>query len=710
MDMAHGQTAVADVPKSPRHHYPLMDYDPVPLPDVKLSPRPRIWFNAAEIPGLRLRCQTTLKGDLDQQRREVEGDKAKNGAGILAFDLAFLYQMTGDATYAKRAIAIARQAKPFEYYSWHATGHPMGGLYLGQAEPLACVYDWCYDQMGEADRLSIGQVIREQLAHGPYHATFHEPWYMCAWLSQILALHGAGIDDKFAEEHLKAYNRAIHQFAWIADSIHADGAIGDYGYQYMYFMLWPEMWMRATGENLFKTCGFYRTQPEYLLHTIRGEGKWLPGDGDAGFDGFGARSIFHFYGWRNNNPYARGLASEMAKNWNAWPNSGSGLNRPWMSILWHGDGGEMNPLRELPLVKLFPINQVAILRSGWNLGSNSIDTIAAFYCRPWEGHCHRNVGHFTIHRGQDQLAQDGGIYAWTNCDYHDNYFTATVAHNCVLIYDPQEPPLGAVGYGNVSANDGGQVHGDAGYYGRMGGGSFRGTISNFTDGPRFTYLFADLSPAYSAFKAIRVARAFFFLKPSTYVVCDWVRSVKPDSTKRWVLNTATQPAVEGEEKVLAGTSDAGIVEAPGARRATVSRGASKLTVQVLAPEHSLIRRIGGEGYAAWVDGKNREVPASIPLDAGKRERLKKAAQWRLEIDPVEQTTDTVFLHVLDATAIDAAPLDPALLVKRGEAVGTALKRGDASIEVLFYPDGRASVDGQMIGKALEPLKPLVTRK
>ena len=140
--------------------------------------------------------------------------------------------MTGDAKYARQAIELARDVKPFGWVQPNEKKLPYGEWYAGLADPLACVFDWCFDQFSEADRKAIGGVLREKLAHGPYVTRFHECWWMPAWLSEILALYGAGIDDPLAAKALAEYNRSIHQFVALADEIHADGAMGDYLYQY----------------------------------------------------------------------------------------------------------------------------------------------------------------------------------------------------------------------------------------------------------------------------------------------------------------------------------------------------------------------------------------------------------------------------------------------------------------------------------------------
>jgi hypothetical protein len=176
------------------------------------------------------------------------------------------------------------------------------------------------------------------------------------------------------------------------------------------------------------------------------------------------------------------------------------------------------------------------------------------------------------------------------------------------------------------------------------------------------------------------------------------------------------------EKIVRGTSEAGIIETMAGRRATITSGQSKLQLQVLAPERSLIRRLGSQGYGSWVDGQNWEPPAQYQADASskpftsggrvldskaegrKRELARKAAlRWRLEVEATEPSNDTVFLNVLDTAAVDSPTPSAAALVRRGEAVGATLTRGGAASEIMFYPDGRASVDGRTIGNPIAPL-------
>jgi hypothetical protein len=700
-----GGTGPRAVKEPPR----MIDYDPAPLPEVHLpAARPRIWFTAAELLELRKRCQSTHQNYLNLVVNAAQGHPRP---AIRAFNLAFLYQITGEAGYARQAIELARHVKRFDWVRPNEMGLPYGEWYAGYADPLACVFDWCFDQLSAEERKAIGAVLREELAHGPYHTQFHECFWIPAWVSQTLALWGAGVDDKLAADSLVACNRAMHQLAALADEIHADSAIGTYHYQYKDFFFYPELWLRATGENLFEKCGFYRAQPEYLLYTILPEGRWLANDGDGPTDASGglgkthlpSAEVFHFYGLRNNNAYSRWLGRRLGGGVNA------GWERPWQAILWADDSGDEKPLGDLPPVRLFPSNQVAVMRSGWNLSAKSTDIVAAFYCRPYEVHTHFDAGHYVIWRGLDLLAGRNGFYAGTQNVFHHNFFTRTPAHNCVLIYDPEEKGIGRGEF--WQANDGGQTIGDPAPYlvsNRLLKGfnpyRSRGQICNFVDERDLTYLYADISPAYNAEKAAHLARAFLWLKPATFVVCDRVAATKAQSAKRWVLNTATKPSADGGEKIVAGGAEAGILENADVHLVTLQRGRSTLFLQPLLPERPLVRRIGGEGYSYWCDGKNWEPPLARE---GREDRQRETGAdhfWRIEIEPTEPAADVVFLNVLDAAAADAAAPPSATVLRRAGGIGAALKHGDASHEVLFYPDGRASVDGKPLGRALEPLK------
>ena len=112
-----------------------IDFDPAPLPAVTIpAERPRIWFTAADVPDLRKRCQTTHKSEFNSILKNL--DRGGGRPGILAFNLAFLYQMMGEAQYARRAIEMARNVKRFEWIQPDGEALPYGAWHAGLADSL----------------------------------------------------------------------------------------------------------------------------------------------------------------------------------------------------------------------------------------------------------------------------------------------------------------------------------------------------------------------------------------------------------------------------------------------------------------------------------------------------------------------------------------------------------------------------------------------
>jgi hypothetical protein len=691
---------------------PPIAWDPQPLTPVHLQDtRPRIWFTAAQLPVLRQRCQKPAYQDALQKLIKDAGETSQRPQ-VRAVSAAFLYQMTGKRAYARQAIELARGVKPYGWVNTNANAahQPFGDSYTGLADPLACVFDWCYDALRPEEKAAIGGVLHDQLSKGPYRIIFHEPWWIPVWLSDIIALHNSGIDEKMVDEQLAACNRCVHQFVAFADEIHADGATGDYHGQIDGHMHLPELWLQATGESLFAKCGFYHNQPYYPMYLLLPDKHLMANDGDGPTDGLGGCDVsfrqsadyFGLYAARNDNPAARWVARHASDVLHSrWTSA-------WQQILWDDGNPDEKPLTTLPPVRYFPSNGLAILRSGWDLSSKSTDTVAAFYCRPSEGHSHLDAGHFVIWRGLDQLVQRNGYYASPNSVFHANFFVRTIAHNCPTILGPPDPSPRK----DAVVNDGGQVLGDTRHYPiaeRLLKGvtpwRYKGEIGTFVDTARYSYVFADITPAYSTAKAEHVVRSFLWLKPDTFVICDRVKATEPNYPKRWLLNVSTAPCFDGHEKIVAGSPQAGILESTDTSLATVERGKSKLFMQALLPERRLMRRLGGEGYSYWCDGKNWEPPDPRTGNAWKLTAEPLARKfWRIEIEPLEKSAETVYLNVLDIAAAEMKAPPAATASGRDGVVTASFRRPGLPGEVVFLPDGRVRIDGEMAGKPCEPLK------
>ena len=241
----------------------------------------------------------------------------------------------------------------------------------------------------------------------------------------------------------------------------------------------------------------------------------------------------------------------------------------------------------------------------------------------WSGHQHFEVGNFEIFR-HETLATESGEYNDFLSDHSVNWLLRTIAHNCILVFDPDEIWADLRDGGRTRYfNDGGQAKRwdpplavPTLEQWMMAKDTFtRGRLIAYHDEPGFLYLAGDCTRAYSPRKLASWIRQVVFLRPHTFVLFDRVVSVKPEFHKSWVLHARHAPEVEND-------------------RYTITNGPGRLRVQRLLPEQCRVDAIEGYTYGG------RSFP---PGD----DRLgSTACRWRIEEQPTQAHAEHVFLHVL----------------------------------------------------------------
>src|SRR5581483_10181734 len=181
------------------------------------------------------------------------------------------------------------------------------------------------------------------------------------------------------------------------------------------------------------------------------------------------------------------------------------------------------------------------------------------------------------------LTVDGGAYdeLYKPNGHWNEYADRTIAHNCLLIYDPAQ--IFPKGYGN----DGGQSvlrglqhHGDWQTYmaHRENEHLHAGKVIAYEQDPggRFDYVGVDLKEAYGD-KVSSYAREFVYLPRQDFlVVLDRVKTASADFNQRWLLHFQDEPAIDGS------SPQRGITHFPNARLTTERRG-GVLFVHTLLP-------------------------------------------------------------------------------------------------------------------------------
>lgn len=317
-----------------------------------------------------------------------------------------------------------------------------------------------------------------------------------------------------------------------------------------------------------------------------------------------------------------------------------------------------------------------IARTGW--GDNSVVAEMKINEHFVGNHQHLDGGSFQIYYN-GPLAIDAGAYHGTsggyNSPHNKNFFKRTIAHNSLLIYDPEEK-FACWNYGGsdkteFAANDGGQ---------RMPGDrwdtcrSFDSLLSDaYTTGkalahgtsedyiaPDYSYLKGDITQAYSD-KVKEVKRSFVFLNlksenvPAAMIIFDKIVSAKPEFKKQWLLHSIEKPEISNNGFVVKRTKDG-------------DRG--MLYNSVLLPEinNCEINAIGGPGKEFWVNGVNYENKPQANRPDPRNER----GEWRVEISPKNHEKEDYFLNVIQVADNKCKDMHKATLLKSEKTVGVMI--------------------------------------
>ncbi len=326
-------------------------------------------------------------------------------------------------------------------------------------------------------------------------------------------------------------------------------------------------------------------------------------------------------------------------------------------FLYHDPEIPSKPMDSLCLSRFFPSpSGIMIARTKWDLdktdySSNAMVVVMNMKEYNAQNHTHLDAGHFGIYY-KGHLALDAGIYqgkddqnGWAKLNY-TNYLARTIAHNSLLIYDPNEPlPYGWDKKSVVRARDGGQFY-FADHAWNSSADMFKAGKSStilaeaIAPGyePEYSYLKGDLTSAYNVPKfiaayppkAAMVRRSFVFLNhksndiPGTLIVLDKVVSANASFQKTWLLHTQNEPEIRGTTIISVNTNNG-------------RNGKLVTTVLLPEPDNQTINKIGGPGKEYWSDGTNWGTVTQE--DAGR---------WRIELSPVRSSRSDNFLNVIQA--------------------------------------------------------------
>ncbi len=637
--------------------------------------RPRVLVNVSSLPALKASYNSPGMADFKaiasaEAAAESNGtvaDGLPDGAKMNAFfSKAFLYLVEDDVAQGQQAITMMLQ-----YMTSLDANYADDGLFVSRGlnrsiMNSAVVYDWCYDLMTPTQRQTfVVEALRvasdteygwpiSNLTFGSLTGHFSEEKH------PTMLILGIAVYDEDPTIFREMADRLYNDFVPARDYFY-EGGRHHQGSAYGVSRFSNEIASTLAIVGMGAPSPYSADQrlvPYFDIYNRMPDGFPMPAGDDFN---------------RAQTPYAAPIATlyALAKIYQdpflqdqAMLYDPRGEAGAWIFLL-HDPGVPRRPVDELPLARYFgsPFGTM-IARTGWDLAGGQSSPVAAVHMKVKEyhfgNHDHLDAGHFSFYY-KGSLALDAGHYGGDmyGSDHHMNYTQRTIAHNSILVWDPDEIPMKSSRAGRELERDGGQLwaHGFKQEpfslnkllteYKRTEILAF--DIPSETLAPDYSYLKGDIAGAYAppaplVAKTALASRSFVFLDlklpshPAALVVYDVVTVTDPTFKKTWLLHSINEPTINAGETSI---------------ERTEGDYNGKLVNTTLLPDAAsrTITALGGAGQEFLVNGTNYPpipYPASPTVELG---------AWRIELSPNADSATDRFLNVMQVMDAQGGP-DP----------------------------------------------------
>jgi len=662
-----------------------------PLPEWTAeirSDHPRLFFNAETWPDVRERAVgaearwyerfkdrvVELNSKLASQEKPAAQD-----LGLEAAWSAFIFLTTEEAKYldlAKKCLDAS-----IRYYEGCFTRRKSVNWYSTSRVHAIMAWDWLYNHLTDAERreyMSRLICVIENVLHARpaiyrenlsgYNTGFYGV-RNCLWFIGC-TVFGTGIEPELANEWLvwgHDENLRLLEHRRKACGDDGGGASATLGYICGAYP-WSEQnffytWLSSTGANIAPDWPHSALLANYVLW------NWIDADPAPLEFGYGdtphtrntlptsqlythMANIRHLFG--QTAPRAAALACYLQQKLPNQSYSTTWFIYPFLLTQAESSPEPFHP-RDLPHGRHFETMGQVVMRSG----PGPEDTYCLFSCGGiLQQHRHYDALNFVIyHRGF--LALDSGTRykEFDNGEHLANYYAQTVAHNCLLIHQPGEPPARYWG-GTVVGNHGGQ-------HKQLGS-----AVTAFETNNDYVYVAGDATQCYRhgsgnlPKKCGLAARQLVFLSPHHFVIFDRVETTDAAYRKQWLIHTAHRPTIE--ERTI---------------RADHGRG--RIYCRTMLPVDAVLTPVGGPGRQFWAAGKNWDIVA----DGLTQKNLALMGQWRVEVTPAVARKTDLFLHVIQVGDQELTRMDQLELLQEPGSCGVRLNTSGQTWEVTFNVAG-----------------------
>ncbi|MBR2466697.1 MAG: InlB B-repeat-containing protein, partial [Clostridia bacterium] len=569
---------------------------------------------------------------------------------------AFAYIVTGDPSYGYEAIIGAKNAMLTLDYSPRIHMDPYHGASQTMVT-VAKVFDWCYDLMSDADKLQIVLGVQNLMCPTLEYNLFQKEQGLAANNPVPSAVNGHGTGPQFIRDYVTVAlafyteesswwdfigGRYLAEYAPVMDYAYngawASQGTATYGTSKYFINMWAA-WVIRSSTGLTPSYavddGAGGREAAYFINShIMGNDRYFStGDGGRYPNGSSINYEYMllaaaFY----KDPALEAFAKYYTNGYSKWSYSFTEEMTAPMTLVFgsffcedvpegeyenRGDGVDMLQYFSSP-------NGFMSARNSWD--SDAAVTFMKIGEMTMANHDIADHGTFQIYY-KGLLAGSSGAYKKYGSYVHKYYLQATVAHNGLLVFDPaladSEPVYGTkaqckdetcthetctIDYDNITNAARYYYSGSQKAFPSMGN-----SVSEWTDGrattgkvyghevaynedgsSKFAYIAGDITPSYSSATVKYVGRRMLTVYtgdpdyPMLFFTFDQMTSVTggENFTKTFLLHTMKEPEVDTEAKT-----------------AFITDGEGKLVLHSLSGADS-IRKIGGEGYAYWINGKN----------------------------------------------------------------------------------------------------------
>ncbi len=666
---------------------------------VPPNEHPRLFFRKTDMPRIRAKSDHPLMKNcwemINQQAKYKTDGALIRENSIHNVDMqviraiearAFLYAFEGDRIYGNEAVDFL--------FNFH------NSLIINPQKPDVCrdigrvilttalVYDWCYDLIKEEEKASLIAVMESLATEMEVKWPLLVQGSVCghgveAQLARDLLSCGIAVYDEKPEIYTRVAGRIIAEFIpalnfWYPGGHHHQGSAygpGRYEWEIYTTLLFDRMGYPHIVNPLQGKV------PYYWLYTRRPDGQLLR-DGDD----FNEQYIPFGKYW--NFPVIAYTASYYKDNLlmgEAMRQDAIGKNSLFDILLVDPTLLPEKDKSALPLTRYFPSPYGGMVaRTGWEEGLESSTVVAEMKVSEYHfaNHQHLDAGSFQLYY-KAPLAVQSGIYQGTEGGYGSNHFThyyqRTIAHNCMLVYDPGEK---FNWHNRDVGNDGGQRFpanaSEPATLDIVLSGDYRKAevlahdFGPDAQKPEYSYLKGDLADAYTG-KVEHYNRSFVFLNlnnseiPAALIVYDYITSTQKDFKKTWLMHCIQEPVFNGNNCEV-------VYNEKGYNGRLVNT-----TLLPLAGNLQMVKT-GGDDNPYLVDGIHYPQKLIAEKNSGD------GAAWRIELSPRQAAETDCFLNVMQV--MDARSTITPLPVEKIETDHhTGMKMGDRI--VLFSKNGTA---------------------